>query len=242
MNVLIIDTETTGLDPQKDFLLEIAAILWSATSKCVLVQVSTLIKYPQTVQNPAEPINFIPSPALQEVPDHQPALSLIERMASSTNYICAHNASFDKAFCKHLTSLQKISSRNWVDTQDITYPQSHLTSSYSLNNLAILHRIPIVDSHRALNDCNTLVKLLTLVPDLEEQLRKASRPKVLVKSLEDKPGTLSKKSGFKWHSIIPFSWAKYMPEEDISLLPFSAIKVSFEEAKDLQSTGNSMSD
>jgi hypothetical protein len=57
------------------------------------------------------------------------------------------------------------------------------------------------------------------------QLEKAARPKVLVKSLEEKPGTLSRKYGFRWNSIIPLSWAKYMPEEDIYLLPFKAVKI-----------------
>jgi hypothetical protein len=61
-----------------------------------------------------------------------------------------------------------------------------------------------------------------------------SQPKVLVKSLEEKPGTLSKMHGFKWHSIIPYSWAKYMPEQDIETLPFSAVKVSLEESINAQ--------
>jgi hypothetical protein len=40
--------------------------------------------------------------------------------------------------------------------------------------------------------------------------------------------------GFKWHSIIPYSWAKYMPEQDIETLPFSAVKVSLEESINAQ--------
>jgi hypothetical protein len=97
-----------------------------------------------------------------------------------------------------------------------------------------VHGIPIVDAHRALDDCRTLTRLLSLVPNLEEELKRASRPKVLVKSLEGKPGTLSKMHGFKWNSIIPYSWAKYIPEEDIESLPFRVIKVSLEENINLQ--------
>jgi DNA polymerase III subunit epsilon len=89
--------------------------------------------------------------------------------------------------------------------------------------------IPIVDSHRALDDCKILAKLIALVPDLETQLLKAARKKVLVKSLEEKPGVLSRQNGFRWNSIIPLAWAKYMPEEDICLLPFKTIKISSQE-------------
>lgn len=230
MNILVIDTETTGLNPQQDSLLEIAAILWSIKHKCIITQTSTLIQYFQLIENPAEPINAIPPEILQEAKNYKASVNLINEMTLSARYVCAHNAEFDKAFCKKLVDL-KVPSKSWVDTQDITYPKSDFTKGTSLNNLAISHGIPIVGSHRALNDCDTLVKLLALVPDLEEQLKKASRPKVLVKSLEEKPGSLSKKKGFIWHSIIPFTWAKYMPEEDISLLPFKAIKVPSSEAR-----------
>lgn len=234
MNILVIDTETTGLNPQQDSLLEIAAILWSTKYKCIITQTSTLIQYFQFIENPAEPINGIPPAALQGANNYKVAVDLINEMALSAKYICAHNAEFDKAFCKKLVYL-KISSKSWVDTQDITYPKSEYTKGTSLNNLAIAHGIPILGSHRALNDCDVLVKLLALVPNLDKQLEKACRPKVLVKSLEEKPGSLSKKKGFIWHSIIPFAWAKYMPEEDVSLLPFKAVKVSFSEARSLHS-------
>ncbi len=231
MKILVIDTETTGLDPKSDYLIEIAAILWSTQHKSILVQTSTLISYNQEVNNPAEPINQISSALLKENFPFQVSLKLINEMSSFAQYICAHNADFDKEFCKRIIEFN-IPYSAWIDTQDIRYPKSKYCQGTSLNNLAITHGIPIVDAHRALDDCRTLVKLLSLVPNLEEELKRASRPKVLVKSLEDKPGTLSKIHGFKWHSIIPYSWAKYMPEQDIADLPFNAVKVSLEESTD----------
>jgi DNA polymerase-3 subunit epsilon len=233
MEILVVDTETTGLNPESDKLIEIAAILWSISHKSILIQVSTLIGYKQEVLNPVEPINKIASELLGKSFPCQPALELINQMAHSAKYICAHNADFDKEFCKQVAGL-KMPLSHWIDTQDIRYPKSKYCQGTSLNNLAIVHGIPIVDAHRALDDCRTLTRLLSLVPNLEEELKRASRPKVLVKSLEGKPGTLSKMHGFKWNSIIPYSWAKYIPEEDIESLPFRVIKVSLEENINLQ--------
>jgi DNA polymerase III subunit epsilon len=229
MKILVIDTETTGLNSEKDHLIEIATILFSVTHKSILMQVSTIISYKNdTIINLAEPINKIPSQLLKEDFPYESVVEVINNMSNQSTYICAHNADFDQKFCQKILGL-KISDSVWIDTQDLSYPNTKYYRGSSLNGLAIAHSIPVVDAHRALDDCRTLVKLLSTISDLEQELIKASRPKVLVKSLEDKPGTLSKAHRFKWNSIIPYSWAKYMPEEDIKDLPFNAVKVSLNE-------------
>lgn len=231
MKILIVDTETTGFEIKKDYLIEVAALLWSVDSKDILAQASTTISYKEYISNPAEPINRISSALLKEDFPYQSVLKLINEMARSAKYICAHNAPFDKEFCGKTPGLD-LPPTGWIDTQDVRYPKSRYTNSLSLNNLAIAHGIPIVDAHRALDDCRTLAKLLSQVQNLPEELHRAARPKVLVKSLEEKPGRLSKSSGFRWNSIIPYAWAKFMPEEDIKNLPFKAIKVLEENKMD----------
>ena len=55
--ILILDTETTGLDENKDEVIEIGCILFDISHKCVLSQVSFL--FPVN-NNEAEYVNGIP--------------------------------------------------------------------------------------------------------------------------------------------------------------------------------------
>ena len=227
MEILILDTETTELNPETRKALEIGAILWSVGLKTEIIQVSTVIKYEKPIPNPAEPINRIPPQLLQKKFPHLSAIALINQLAALATYVCAHNGSFDFKVCQQIQGLE-IPANKMVDTMDINYPNSAFCSGKSLTALAVGHGIPVVDSHRALADCVVLSKLLSTVQNLPRELKRAARPKVLVKSLEPKPGTQSKAHGFLWNSIINFAWAKYMPEEDINLLPFKAVKVAVE--------------
>jgi len=56
--ILILDTETTGLDENKDEVIEIGCILFDVSFKCVLSQVSFL--FPVN-NNEAEYVNGIPA-------------------------------------------------------------------------------------------------------------------------------------------------------------------------------------
>ena len=56
--LLIVDTETTGLDADRDQCLELGAILFSVPHRQVLAQMSCLLPVDS---NPAESINRIPA-------------------------------------------------------------------------------------------------------------------------------------------------------------------------------------
>ena len=53
--ILILDTETTGLDENKDEVIEIGCILFDVSFKCVLSQVSFLFP---VINNEAEHVNL----------------------------------------------------------------------------------------------------------------------------------------------------------------------------------------
>ncbi|TEX50622.1 MAG: hypothetical protein B7C55_09830 [Actinomycetales bacterium mxb001] len=223
MNIIILDTETTGLD-ESSSVIEVGAILYSTTTKAVLSQVSSLINW-ENMSNPAQPINKISVEMLKEGAAQESALDMIYSMSVNVKYLLAHNTEFDKKQLQRVIGAGFGVNNVWVDTQDFTYPNSEYCKSTGLINLACAHSIPIIDCHRALDDCRTIAKLLSTIPDLDSEIIKAARPKFLYRSLEEKPGTLSKQAGFKWHSLIPQAWAKKMPAEDAANLPFKTVLI-----------------
>ena len=90
---LIIDTETTGLDPERDRCLEVGAILFDVSSRSVLAQQSFLLP---VESNAAEPINRIPA-AVTRLPQPWPgALRWFDELLVAADVLVAHNAAFDR--------------------------------------------------------------------------------------------------------------------------------------------------
>jgi DNA polymerase-3 subunit epsilon len=71
-----------------------------------------------------------------------------------------------------------------------------------------------------------LAELLGKVPDLEAELARAARPKVLVKALVGYGDRqMAKDHGFHWNNPVPNAWAKRMPLEDAEELPFEVVEI-----------------
>ena len=96
--LLILDTETTGLDPEADQVLEVGAILFSVPQRAVLAQLSFLIP---VECNAAEPLNGIAPAATQAPQPWQQSLLLLQQLASSAQLAVAHNAAFHRQWFGH---------------------------------------------------------------------------------------------------------------------------------------------
>ena len=91
--ILILDTETTGLDENKDEVIEIGCILFDVSFKCVLSQVSFL--FPVN-NNEAEHVNGISAEVTNISQPWEDGLNFFLKLVDCSDFIVAHNVEFDK--------------------------------------------------------------------------------------------------------------------------------------------------
>ena len=91
--ILILDTETTGLDENKDEVIEIGCILFDVSFKCVLSQVSFL--FPVN-NNEAEYVNGISAEVTNISQPWEDGLNFFLKLVDCSDFIVAHNVEFDK--------------------------------------------------------------------------------------------------------------------------------------------------
>lgn len=222
MLITILDLETTSLSPADGEVIEVGAILYSVEHRAILQQVSTLLP---VASNGAEDVNGIGVELVGLVPSRarKMAFELVGELMAESTYLVAFNSDFDRQWFPGWDK--------WSDAAAIRYPRP--SNSRSLVNLCLAHGIPVVSAHRALDDCRLLAELLGKVPDLEAELARAARPKVLVRALVGYEGKdAAKAAGFYWDREVPRAWAKRMPWEDAEELQFEVMEVVAETARD----------
>jgi len=217
--VLILDTETTGLDESKEEVIEIGCILFHVGSRSVLSQVSFLLP---VNQNDAVHINGITSDISNISQPWKKGMDFFLSLVDSCDLIIAHNAEFDKKWFGRgrLPFLRK----KWIcSLEDINWSfKKTLKSRPSVTDLALSFGVPVWNLHRALSDCFYLAEVFKKCENLEEILLKATEPRHLYKAIvsyEDR--TLAKNAGFRWNSPIQGAWTKKLSENE-------AIKLDFE--------------
>jgi DNA polymerase-3 subunit epsilon len=214
MRILILDVETSGFDPDKDHLLEVAVVRWSVEHRAVIAAASWLLAAPG---NAAEPINGIPPALLSEGIELDRVIADVHRWAKGCDLVLAHNGEFDRSWVGEIGP-------PWVDSAwDLEWPRAG--AGRTLVQLALAHGLAVLEAHRALSDCLLLARLLARVgemgADVGRLLERARRPKLKVISLapfEDRE--LVKSHGFRWAPHPLKEWWRMMPLEDVAGLPF----------------------
>ncbi len=226
MILTILDTETTGLDHDKNDVVEIGIVNFDTdeneiiTSESILVYPKTFDEFEKTV-----PIHGIQKSLIVKYGIFfEEAVRKIKSHLTPNTVIVAHNAEFDRGWFK---SENEIFNLPWVCTkEDVKWPE-YLPNNH-LISVAIAHGVAVVSAHRALEDCLTIARLLRRVGEkhsLNEMIKLAMRPKALfMANVSYAEKDLAKNAGFKW---IPEkkSWEKRMFLDDVNLLKFSVNKI-----------------
>lgn len=219
--VLILDTETTGLDFVNDAVIEVAAVIYDVNNATVDRAFSTLIQHEG---NAAEHINRIPAAALTTAWPAALAWEAVARMATGCQAIIAHNADFDRAWCP-----KELQERSWICSKsDLQWPKQTRPEP-SLVALVLEHDLGIGYAHRAMADCDMIARLLTrsreLGVDLAAMLERGLRPKVWLQasvSFDDREQ--AKNAGFRWLPTTK-QWVRKMVAEDAVSLPFKVRQI-----------------
>ena len=224
-NILILDTETTGLDNDKDDCLEVGSILFNVKSRSVLAQQSFLL--PVEINN-AEKINNIPAEITRLPQPLSEAIKYFESLVRVSDVIVAHNAEFDMKWFG-LNKLPQIE-KQWIcSMDDITWPADRqLKTRPSVRDLALAYGVPVWNAHRALTDCIYLAEVFKRCGELEKLLIRALEPKVLLRAeISYEKRHLAKNAGFRWNDAIKGAWSRKMSRRDMEKLEFPVQVVDF---------------
>ena len=224
-NILILDTETTGLDNQNDHCLEVGSILFNVKSRSVLAQQSFLLP---VEKNNAEKINNIPAEITRLPQPIFEAIDYFKSLVKVSDVIVAHNAEFDMKWFG-INKLPQIE-KQWIcSMDDMTWPDDRqLKSRPSVRDLALAYGVPVWNAHRALTDCIYLAEVFKRCGELEQLLIKALEPKVLLRAeVSYEQRHLAKNAGFRWNDVIKGAWSRKMSRKDMEKLEFPVYEVDF---------------
>jgi DNA polymerase-3 subunit epsilon len=234
-HLLIVDVETTGLDPQKDAPIEVGAILFDVEHRAITAQFSSLL--PTFVLNGAKPVNGISNALLSGVgqPWERSSLRYLQHLHNCADAVLAHNAEFDRQWLLPVLSSDEGGlagnwrQKPWICTmQDFRWNLPGLRATPSVVDLALAHGVPIWKTHRALTDCTYLAQVLATRQDLRELLLDAQKPTFLYVALVTyEERQLAKDAGFRWegHGFLK-AWTRYLREGEVPGLPFKAMAVT----------------
>lgn len=225
MSLLVcgVDLETTGLDLNKDIIIEAAAVIWDVERKIPVMTMCDMVKIPGGLPPEISEITGITADDLNDYgkPWETVAQTLVDMM-KSCNYVMAHNGlDFDKPMLSRcLTNIEKeMPDRVWIDTMlDIPYPKT--MKSKKLAHLAAEHFFINPFAHRALFDVLTMLKVASMY-DMHELIASAKSPLVKVQALCAKPwedGGVStdeaKQLGYKWDGNLK-QWCKRIRQRQL---------------------------
>jgi DNA polymerase-3 subunit epsilon len=237
--VIATDTETTGLDPSTDVIIEVAAAVYSVEHRCVVETFSVLADSGQ--RNTAEDINQIPTGALLGAPALPDVIRRLEHLASTYDdaVMVSHGVSFDRAFLE-AAGFDDRRELRWVcSLRDVAWPRSKRGASCVA--MALAHGVPVVSAHRALTDAMLIAETLRRVQetghDLVALLADAMRPRVEVVAVTPRPWEVPDAewsalkdqltgAGFRYAERPAKGWYGRVVRDEIASLPFAVREVA----------------
>lgn len=165
---VVLDVETTGFDPSKDCLIEVAAL--KIDNNEITDSFCSFIKPEVAISPFIAQLTGITEEMLDGAPEPKYVLPLLKDFINDY-IIVGHNVNFDINFLyDNFTKHMGIPfSNDYVDTLRLSKRYYKTAPSYKLVELAKFLSISVTSSHRALADCHTTNSLLLLLKEAAER-------------------------------------------------------------------------
>jgi len=169
-NITVLDFETSGLDPARDRVIEMAAIRCFGGE--IVSQFSTLVRFDGALAPKITDLTGITSDDLVNGMDEETAFRILNRVIGDS-IIVAHNAMFDLGFLHHtlLRLANRSFSNSFLDT--LTISRARHAFPHNLKDMCDRYGIVLEGAHRSLNDVYACWKLLEKMNEeksVEQQL------------------------------------------------------------------------
>jgi DNA polymerase-3 subunit epsilon len=227
MIVLGYDVETTGLDTQKDSIVEVGAVVWDTEQKLPIQIYSSFVSGVKILpeHKTAMDINGIKPEWLSFGKPLNTVFNEIAEMGSLHNvqYIVAHNGEgYDKPIT--IAEIDRLpgsiassffKATPWLDTR-YDLPFETEPKSRSLNHLIADHGFLNPFAHRAVFDVLAMLKLMGMY-DFNKILEQSKIPWIITRALVDFDNKeKAKEMRFSWENIgdrkFPKMWIKKIRE------------------------------
>lgn len=218
---IVLDVETTGLNQSDDDIIELGMrqFYFNRNTGEVLCLGKTYSSFQDPGRSIPAEITELTGITNEMVEGKHIDWSTVNSLFAEASVVIAHNARFDRPFMdrKSKTSTEKI----WAcSVSQIDWYDKGFTSS-KLELLNVYHGF-FTDSHRAINDVDALLYLLSLnnadtgTPYLAELLSNARRPmtQIVASSAPFESKDHLKSRGYRWDNINRF-WAKIIFKDEV---------------------------
>ena len=214
---VIVDLETTGLDPLKDQVVEVGLIEFAVSPDSAGGLRAGMTGGYSALQDPGRPL----PPEVAKLTGLSDDLlvgqsvdwAVVRETLSRASVVIAHNAAFDRAFLERRPELDGIKPHWACSVKHINWRQ-HGFKTRALNYLAADHGFVNPFAHRALFDCATTFRLVA--PYLEELIRRSYLGEYLVSAtgaaFETKD--ILRINGYRWNPEARV-WAKNLLEDEL---------------------------
>lgn len=160
----VVDVETTGLDPQKNAIIELGICTFGYDTTDRIV---TIIDSYSALQDPGEPLDpkIVELTGLTDADLKGQAIdwSAVLPMIETCRLFIAHNAKLDRQFVEEHSPLEQFAKRAWACSYNEVdwkkrWPE---TTAGSLGAVLAGTRREFYEAHRALDDCRAVLRAIS---------------------------------------------------------------------------------